>query len=536
MANYDADIIVVGAGGFGSVVAMLAAKEGKSVIMLEAGPKIPYWKIIENWRSSPRKDNFVDPYGDYPWAPTTMTKGYLNADIDVLRWPGTARVVGGTSRHWTAITWRFLPDDFKINSLYGIGYDWPISYEDLEPYYTEAEYYLGVSGLDSDDQSGQHDGQPYPPRSKPYPTPPEAKPYIIQRMQMRLAEKGMRIIHAPSARPSVDYNGRPACIGNNLCQPECPIGCKFSGAMAADHALEANVELRYEVVVDKLEQDANGKITSLSYQTKTGERHHLTAKTFVIAGHALETPKLLLMNDLATGSGYVGRNLMIHTGAFSILEADEPVWAGRGQYSHGSMVHRRNMPDRDKIPGYTMALWNQNYTAQLTEMLIDNKMIGEELDKAIPETVGKSFINLTLMEDLPVMGNGISLNSNWKDALGLPGLNYTYKVQDYTKAAEPRIFSDTAVIAEAMGVTKAPTTMKWICHDHLMGTVMMGDDPQKSVVDKNLRCHDHENLFLVTTGVFPSSATFNPTLTGYALAFRAGHHIAKEVQLCVLLL
>ncbi len=529
MADYDADVIVVGAGGFGSVVAMLSAKAGKSVIMLEAGPKIPYWKIVENWRSSPRKDNFVDPYGDYPWAPSSMTKGYLNADTDVLRWPGTARLVGGTSRHWTAITWRFLPDDFKLNSLHGVGRDWPISYDDLEPFYTEAEYFIGVSGLDSDDQSGQHPGQPYPPRSKPYPMPPEAKPYIIQRMQMRLADKGMRIIHGPSARASTNYDGRPACIGNNFCQPECPIGAKYSGVMAVDSALKAGVELRYEVVVDRLEKDASGKIVSLSYQTKSGERHQLTAKIFVIAGHALETPKLLLMNDLATRSGHVGRNLMIHTGVYSIMEADEPVWAGRGQYSHGTIVERRNLPDRDKIPAYTMALWNENYTRQLTKAMLDKKIIGEELDKAIPDVVSKSFINLTLMEDLPVMENGISLNSGWKDSLGLPGLNYTYKVQDYTRAAEQRIFNDSALIAQSMGVSKKPDTQYWVCHDHLMGTVMMGDDPQTSVVDKDLRCHDHENLYLVTTGVFPSSACLNPTLTGYAIAFRAGHHIAAEV-------
>ena len=91
MAEYDADVIVVGAGGLGASVALQIAKAGKSVIMLEAGPEIPNWKVIQNWRSSPRKDNFVAPYGDYPWAPNNYSEGYLDRDIDTLRWPGTIR-------------------------------------------------------------------------------------------------------------------------------------------------------------------------------------------------------------------------------------------------------------------------------------------------------------------------------------------------------------------------------------------------------------------------------------------------------------
>ncbi len=529
MAEYDADVIVVGAGGFGSVVAQKSALAGKSVIMLEAGPEIPYWKVVENWRSSPRKDNFVEPYGDPPWAPSSYTTGYLNVDTDVKRWPGTARVVGGTSRHWTAITWRFLPEDFKIKSNFGVGIDWPISYDDLEPYYTEAEYFLGVSGLESDDQSGSHPGQAYPSRSKPYPMPPEAKPYIIQRMQMRMADKGLRIIHAPSARASRNYDGRPACIGNNLCQPECPISAKFSGLMAVDRARAAGVQLRSEVVVDRLEKDASGKITSLSYQTRHGERHTLKARTYVIAGHALETPKLLLMNELATRSGQVGRNLMIHIGHLCMMRGEEALWQGRGQYGHGTMMQRRNMQDRDKIPAFTMALWNENYTSQFTDILLkEKKQLGKPLESSIRDVVSRTFLNLVLSEDLPEKPNGITLNSNWKDSLGLPGLNYRYRVSDYSKAMLPRIQNDNALIAQAMGVKDPAVNIYWMCHDHLMGTVMMGNDAATSVVDKNLRCHDHSNLFLVTTGVYPSSASLNPTLTGYAIAMRAGAYIAAE--------
>jgi choline dehydrogenase-like flavoprotein len=109
MADYDADVIVVGSGGLGATVA------------LEAGPEIPDWKIIQNWRASPRKENTTDPYGNFPWAPNALTAGYLKLDTDLKRWPNTARVVGGTARHWTGITWRFRPEDFRLRTLRGVG-------------------------------------------------------------------------------------------------------------------------------------------------------------------------------------------------------------------------------------------------------------------------------------------------------------------------------------------------------------------------------------------------------------------------------
>ncbi|MFV0278366.1 MAG: GMC family oxidoreductase [Parahaliea sp.] len=530
MAEYDADAIVVGSGGLGSVVALQLAKAGKAVIMLEAGPQIPNWKVLQNWRSSPRKDNYVEPFGNYPWAPNSYTSGYLDRGIDLKRWPGTVRAVGGTLRHWTGITWRFLPEEFRLHSLHGVGRDWPIDYDDLEPYYSEAEYFIGVSGMDGDDQSGQRPGQSYPPRSRPYPLPPEAKPYSVQRLQMRLAPTGLRILHAPNARASQNYDGRPACIGNNMCQsPDCPIGAKFSGYMAVDKALAAGVELRTEAVVDQLEKDGSGKITSLGYLNRDGSRQRLTARVYVIAGHALETPKLLMMNGLARRSGELGRNLMVHPGFVSFFAVDEPVWQGRGQYNHSIMLKWRIGEHRATSSAFTMSPWNVNKTTMLTNLLLQKKLIGSELDQAISRTVGHTVMMNSILEDLPTAGNAISLNSNWKDALGLPGLHFRYRVSDYVKACLPNIANDNANIAKAMGVTQPPEHYYFITHDHLLGTTIMGDNPSNSVVDRNLRCHDHENLFLVTTGVHPSSTAVNPTLTGLALAFRAGHYLAAEI-------
>lgn len=176
-----------------------------------------------------------------------------------------------------------------------------------------------------------------------------------------------------------------------------------------------------------------------------------------------------------------------------------------------------------------MGPWNTNFTAETANQLLDQKMIGSKLDAAIKHNSSRMLGNLVLTEDLADPGNFVSLNAGWKDQLGLPGINLRYKIADYTKACLPNIMNDTANLAQAMGVSVPPTHLYWMTHNHIMGTVMMGDNPADSVVDRNLRCHDHENLFLVSTAVYPSSTSFNPTLTGYALAIRAGRYIAAEL-------
>lgn len=528
MAEYDADIIVIGAGGLGALAATEAAKGGKSVIMLEAGPEVPLWKVVDNWRRSARKSEYPDPFGDYPWAPRSGTKGYITADTDLLRWPGTVRAVGGTSRHWTGLAWRQMPEDMKLHSTHGVGRDWPIDYDELEPFYCDAEEIIGVSGSDDQDQSGKGGGA-YPPRSRPYPMPPEAKPYLLQRFQERVAEYGLRLDHCPGAKNSVEYQGRPGCIGNNFCQPECPIHAKYSGLMAVETAKAAGVQLRSNAVVDKLEADGSGKITSVGYLDRDGARTTLSSRVVIIAGHGYETPKLLLMNELANRSDQVGRNLMVHPGNALILPTDEPVWAGRGQFAHGALLQRRDLPDRNRIPSFYWAQWNPNPAAEIGAELVKAGLLGSQLDGAIRAMSSHMMMFEFISEDLPEAGNRVTLNSNWKDALGLPGLNLRYYLSDYSKRVQARMDNDAAVAAEAFGVTKNLLNIKWLCQSHIMGTTIMGDDPQTSVVDSNLRCHDHENLFLVTTGAMPSSSCVNPTLTGFALAVRAGRYIAREV-------
>ncbi len=530
MADYDADVIVVGSGSLGGLTALELVRAGRSVIVLEAGPETPDWKITHNFRNSAHKDNFSGPFPDLPYAPGSYSKGYVDAHLEGIKvFPGTLRTVGGTSRHWTAATWRLMPEDMTMQSTYGVAVDWPFSYDEFEQFYTAAEYEIGVNGQDNFDESGLGKGTTYPPRSKPFPTPPEAKPYATQRLQQQIAPLGYRVDIAPSSRLSVPYDGRPACVGNNMCNWNCPIGAKHSGYHVARKIRALGVDLRPNAIVHKLDKGEGGKITGIRYLSPTGEETRLTAKVYVLATHGFETPKLLLMNELGNRSGMVGRNLMIHPTIDMSWLSPQPYWVGRGQNIHGAIMQRRTLPDRATIPSTRYDLLNSPNNVSVAQKSLKAGKIGAELDAAIRDQTAHLFTVEALTEDLPDPANRIEVNSAFKDALGQPGISLHYKISDYTNANLPRLMDDYANFLQATKGTRVSAPTTWICQHHIMGTVRMGSTAEDAIVDRDLRCFDHPNLFLVTTGVMPTSGGVNPTLTGMALALRAGRTIAMEV-------
>ncbi len=526
--TFDADVIVVGSGALGANAAYELAKAGKSVIMLEAGERIPRWKIVENSRNSSRHFNYNAPYPDMPYAHTTYNQDYLeNTGSFALR-PGMLKLVGGTTWHWAAATWRYLPSDMKLKSTYGQGRDWPISYDDLEPWYQLAEEALGVVGVDAQDQSGQN-GAPFPPRSKPYPLPAEGKTYMFQRVEARLSPLGFHFVHEPNARVTKPYDGRPACAGNNNCMPVCPIGAMYSGVFHADHAVAAGTKLITDATAYKLEKGEGGKIVAVNYKSSKGDDVRLTARYFVVAAHGLETPKLLLISDVANSSDQVGRNLMDHTGMGMTFLADEPVWPGRGAVQQGGIFNRRDGAHRRDYAAIKHALANNVANPFVASKLIKEGVMGPELDQRIRDEASRRVEFSTVFEMLPHAGNRVQPHPTRRDALGIPTLTVHYDVDDYVKAARPVAQADFETFAKTMGGTQVDISPGWQNRDHLMGTVIMGDNPKDSVVDGDCRTHDHPNLFLATTGVIPASGVINPTLTGVALAIRLAHTIAKEV-------
>ena len=517
----SADVVVVGSGICGSLVARRLAEAGASVIILEAGPRITREQITAAYRASPFKSDFMAPYPQSPWAPqpsyTPKDNNYL---IQAGPVPYTAeylRVVGGTTWHWAAQAWRLLPNDFRIKSLYGVGRDWPISYDDLEPFYYEAEVLMGVSGpLDNGS-----------PRNKPFPMPAVTPSFLEQRVREKIAPK-YNLITNTTARNSVFYDGRPQCCGNNNCMPICPIDAQYTGGIAAESAEKSGAKIYPNSVVYKLEHDEKGNIVAANYYDPDKRSYRVTGKIFILAANAIEIPKLLFLsasekyrNGLANSSGALGRTLMDHPSSSVVFEAPEELWAGRGPVSPSSIQGMRDGSFRSEHSAFRLDLSNSSRVAGVTKDLILKGFTGQKLQDEIRRRSAHEISIKNVLEQLPDPNNRVTL-ADEKDALGIPKPKLHYSYDDYIHRgmdATKDIYLD---IASMMGATKVQISPDRVYHNnqHITGTLAMGSDPATSVTDPHGRSYDHPNLYFVSTGVMPTVATVNSTLTAVALSLR----------------
>jgi glucose dehydrogenase len=527
----SADVVVIGSGICGSLSAHRLVKQGASVLILEAGPRIDRGQIVANYRNSPRKGDWMGPYPFSPWAPHPQfhpkDNGYL---IQAGPYPYPAeyiRAVGGTTWHWAAHAWRYLPNDFRIKTLYGVGRDWPISYDDLEPYYYEAEVKMGVSGAPN---TGS-------PRTKPFPMEPVAEPWAMRRFRERLAAGGYEVVSNTTARNSRTYDGRPACCGNNNCQPICPIAAQYDGGVASSTAEAAGAKIVPNAVVYRIEHNPQGRIVAVHYYDPDKNSHRVTGKIFILAANGIESPKLLLMsasdkypNGLANSSGMVGRNLMDHPSSSLTFDAEEELWLGRGHQSPSSINTLRDGAFRSEHAPFRLDFTNISQARSVTEDLIAAGVYGPELEKQLRYRAAHQVSVKNVLEVLPNPDNRVVLSSQ-KDALGIPKPEIHYSLDDYVHKGMAAAKLHYARIAELMGGTNLRYTADGVYanNQHITGTMSMGDDPKDSVVDRFGRTHDHENLFIASTGVMPTAATVNSTLTGVALALRTAQHIHETV-------
>ncbi|MGH8148310.1 MAG: GMC family oxidoreductase, partial [Rhodanobacteraceae bacterium] len=505
------------------------ALRGVPVLILEAGPRIDRGRIVAAFRNSPRKSDWMSPYPFSPWAPQPVyqpkSNGYL---VQAGPYPYPAeyiRVVGGTTWHWAALAWRLVPNDVRIKSLYGVGVDWPVTYEELDPWYQEAEEILGVAG---EDNTGS-------PRKHPFPLPPVAEPWAMQRIRERVAS-AYPVVGNTVARNSRSYDGRPACVGNNSCQPICPVNAQYLGINAVEAAEAAGVKVVPNAVVYRIEHDAKGRITAVDYYDPDKTSHRVTGKQFILSANGIESPKLLLLsashkypNGLANSSGMVGRNLMDHPSNSLTFYADEEMWLGRGPQSPDSINTLRDGAFRSEHAPYRLDFTNISQVLSVTEALIAEGVYGPAFDHQLRWRAAHQLSVKTLLEVLPNPDNRITLSSE-KDAMGIPKPEAHYSIDDYTRRGAQAARADFAKIAALLGGTGLRYTPKgeFANNQHITGTLGMGDDPTKFVTDRFGRTHDHENLYCCGTGVMPTSATMNSTLTGVALALRTADHMVPQ--------
>ncbi len=525
----SADFVVVGSGIIGSLVALKLAQAGASVLILEAGPRVTRGELVARFRNSPRRSDWMSPYPPAEWAPHPMYRpkdnGYL---VQAGPYPYPAEYIrqyGGTTWHWAAHAWRNVPNDFKIHSLYGVGVDWPISYEDLEPFYQESEVLMGVSGAPN---TGS-------PRAQPFPMEPVAEPWSMRRIRERLAP-AYEVVSNTTARNSRSYGGRPACCGNNSCQPICPIDAQYHGGIAADSADAAGVKILTNANVYKLEHDDKGRISAAHYYDPEKRSHRVTAKTFIVAANGIESPRLLLLSasdkypqGLANSSGMVGRHLMDHPSTSLTFDADEDLWLGRGPQSPSSINVMRDGPFRAEHSPYRLDFTNISRVDGTSAALIGQGVYGVEFERRLRHSAARELNVKNVLEVLPRPENRITL-SDQKDALGLPKPQAHYAIDDYTRKGHERSQEDFKRIAELMGGSNLRFSKEgeFANNQHICGTLSMGSNPAKFICDQWARAYDHDNLFFASTGVLPTSSTCNSTENGLAVALRTVQHILSE--------
>jgi choline dehydrogenase-like flavoprotein len=539
--SMTADVVIVGSGVAGSLVAEGLARRGIDVIMLEAGPKVDRPSLYATMLAAPNDQKLLPtiPYPNTFYAPhqsDVFTDYYVQEEATSFL-SNYERIVGGTTWHWMGECPRLLPSDFQMKSTYGVGVDWPLSYEDLEPWYTAAEIALGVSG---DAQLSQS------PRTAAYPMPPTPMSYsdkVIQTATAGMTYQGnpLTITPTPQARNSIpDYNGRPRCCGAHNCIPLCPVGAKYDAMIHVERAIEKGVRLIPESVACNMSVRDDGLIESITVRRPDASEFTVRAKVFVLAAHAIETPKLLLIsaldrfpNGVANSSDQVGRNLMDHPGHVHLAEVPERLYQLRGPVSISEMNVGRNGPWRSTMAAFRLGAMNTawDFGAQTPQALIADLIAAGTFGTKLPDdyaALQNRRMNITSMvEQLPDPSNRIVPDFTKLDGIGIPRPKLHWTIEDYSTQASLEAKNLIGRIFAAMGATKVIYPEWTFGAGHIMGTYVMGSDPRTSVVDPDLVSHDHRNLVLEGSGVFPTSGTANPTLTLAALALRSVATIAQ---------
>lgn len=532
----NAHVVIVGAGVAGMLVAYRLAQAGARVLVLEAGPTITRNEAVTNYRNAVAKTP-ESPYPDTFYAPRPTVldlEGYYVQAGPVFFKSTYERRVGGTTWHWLGTSLRHLPNDFQTRSLYGVGEDWPITYDDLEPWYSAAEHELGVAGDSSVDLGS--------PRSRSFPMDALPLTYLDKQVAIAAARLGYSVQVTPQARNSRVYDGRPPCCGNATCVPICPIAAKYDATVHVKKALDLGVQVIERAVVHFVEVNSDGWVTGLRFKRPDGREERAVGDFYVLAAHGIETPKILLMsrtdalpNGVANSSDQVGRNLMDHPVQLSWALAQEPLYPFRSPLENAGIEDWRDGDFRRNHSAFRMAIGEDGWSfpgtppTALAADLIAQGLRGRTLAEQINAQASRQFRFANLVEQMPNPENRVVPDYDHLDAIGIPRPRIHYQLDEFTLRGMAKAREVSEQIFQAMGALTIQHGEEHEGAGHVMGTYRMGADPKTSVVDREQRSHDHPNLFLIGSGVFPTVGTANPTLTLAALALWAAETIRRQL-------
>jgi choline dehydrogenase-like flavoprotein len=538
-ADAEIDFVIIGSGAAGGILARELSAARFRVVVLEQGPHLKEVDFEHDELKYMRLRAITNDYRRQPNTFRSTEKEKAKLQPAVIY----GRQVGGGTVHFTANYWRFHEIDFiersRWGTISGTGFDdWPITYRELEPYYTKTEWELGVSGLAG--------ANPFdPPRSKDYPLPP-----LPIKSSGALAETGARKLGwhafpAPMAIISKPYRGRQACLHCGFCEYfGCEVRAKSSTLATVIREAEATgrCEIRADSYVRKIETDKSGRATGVIYFDSDGGERFQKAKAVVVCANGVETPRLLLMSKsnlfpqgLANSSGKVGRYLMFNGHASASALFEHPLNEFKS-VAVSRVIH--DFYDSDPRRGFyggggidtRFDVYPIGFA--LRALPADAPRWGAEYKAMLREYFTRSLRALGHTTSLPVETNSVSLDPEVKDQWGLPAARITYK--DHAEDMKTmKFFQDRCrELLDAAGARRVwyrPVSGQSFGF-HLLGTCRMGNDPKKSVIDKYHRAHDVPNLFICDGSSFVTSGRGQPTCTIQALAFRAADHIVRMAK------
>jgi choline dehydrogenase-like flavoprotein len=559
--EYDACIVGSGAGG--GMAAMVLTEAGANVLMLEAGPM---WDSAADSKmfawpyDSPRRGAAIPErqFGEFDGALGGWTlegEPYTSAPGSQFDW-FRSRMLGGRTNHWGRISLRFGPHDFMRKSLDGLGDDWPITYDDIKPYYDKIDRFIGIFGTNLD-MPNEPDGFFLPPPK------PRCYELLIQKACL-----GLNIPSVPS-RLSIltqPLNGRAACHYCSQCGRGCATHSNFSSpsvlippAMKTGKLTIIPHAMAREVTVGD-----DGLATGVAYIDKnTGQDNHVRARVVVLAASACESARILLNSrsskfpqGLANSSGQVGKNLMDSTGTSvsGIIPAlidgiphnedgvggmhlYTPWWGDNKKLDFPRGYHIEPSGGR-RMPNAGFGGGIHNYsTLDINGQPTAFGGYGTSLKNDYRRLYGASVNFAGRGEMIPNKDSYCEIDPNVVDKWGIPVLRFHFKWSDYEYKQVKHMQETFRSIIDAMG--GVPTSPMPTAEDgygiapggriiHEVGVTRMGSDPSTSVLNAHCQAHDAKNVFVADGGPLPSQADKNCTWTILALAMRTSEFIADE--------
>lgn len=509
----DSVVVVIGSGAGGGTLSNELAQKGVKVVCLEAGDRyeIPDF-INDEW----------DSFAQLSWGDKRTTSGSWRVAKDFPNLPAwTVKAVGGTTTHWAGASLRIQPHEFKALTTYGpvagaTLLDWPITAEELAPWYDKAEKKMGTTGTN---------GIPRLPGNNNY-----------KIMAAGARKLGYTEFHTGNMSiNSQPRDGRGSCQQIGFCFQGCKSGAKWSTLYTEIPKGEATgrLEVRSGCHVLRIEHDAKGKVTGVLYADKEGVTHRQKARVVAVAANSIETARLLLNSEsslfaqgLANGSGQVGRNYMRHMTGSVYAVFDKPVHMYRGTTMAGIVRDEaRHDPARGYVGGYEMETISLG--VPFAAAFLDPGGWGRDFSSfldAYDHMAGMWLVG----EDMPQADNRVTLHAAEKDRFGMPIPNVHYDDHANDVAMRGHAFGRGKALYEAIGAKRTLLTPPYPS-THNLGTCRMSEKAADGVVDRWGKAHELPNLFISDGSQFTTSAAENPTLTIVSLAIRQADHIAGKM-------